>query len=172
MADKEREKPVFIRTAYNYDMDHASNESGLGNFEKTRTQQHFKEESDINTIVRRFGVTGQMPVAPRMPSYGDYDNVTDFKTAMDAWARAREDFDALPAQIRKRFDHDPQKLLEFVQDDKNRPEAEKLGLVPKRPEKLPEPPQGQTPPQTPAPAAGAAAGPSGASAGQGRGGVT
>jgi len=36
---------------------------------------------------------------------------------------------ALPAQLRVRFDHDPVKLLEFLENDQNRDEAIQLGLI-------------------------------------------
>lgn len=123
------DKQIFVRTPYNYDMNKASDEAGLGNFEQTRTQQHFKDECDINTIVRRFGVTGELPVGTRAPTYGDFTGVSDFQTAMNAVARANEAFDALPASWRKRFDHDPQKFLEFCEKAENRDEAVRLGLV-------------------------------------------
>lgn len=120
---------VFLRTANNYDMNQVSDETGLHCPEPTRTQQHFKEECDINTIVRRFGVTGELPIGTKAPSYGDYQGVADFHTAMNAVARANEAFDALPATWRKRFNHDPQEFLEFCSKEENRPEAAKLGLV-------------------------------------------
>ena len=40
-----------------------------------------------------------------------------------------DDFMALPAQLRVRFDHDPVKLLEFLENDQNRNEAIQLGLI-------------------------------------------
>lgn len=54
-------KGPFLRTPYNYDMNAAGDESGLRCEDATRAQQQFKEESDINTIVARFGLTGEMP---------------------------------------------------------------------------------------------------------------
>lgn len=168
------EKRVFVRTPYNYDMNKASDEAGLGQFEPTRTQQHFKEECDINTIVRRFGVTGELPIGTRAPRYGDFTGVNDFQTAMNAVARANEAFDALPATWRKRFDHDPQKFLEFCENTENREEAVRLGLIMPQAADLAAsaPRSDKDTTQTPAPAAKAAPGPSGASAEQKGGGVT
>lgn len=101
--------------------------------EPSLTKQAFAEECDINTIVRRFGITGQLPENVRMPTYGDYTGVVDFKTAMDAMALARESFEAMPAHVRERFDNDTQKFVEFCSDEKNRDEAISLGLVPAKP---------------------------------------
>lgn len=95
------------------------------------TQQQFSEDADINVMLERFKVTGQMPQGVHMPSYGDFTGVTDYRTAVDAVMRASNSFMDLPANVRSRFDNDPQKLLEFVSNEKNRDEAIRLGLVPK-----------------------------------------
>jgi phage internal scaffolding protein len=124
-------KAIFLRTPYNYDTDAASNESGLACEEPTLAQQHFKEECDINTILQKFSITGILPEAPLSPRYGDFTGISDYHTALNRVIAAQEEFDGLPAPIRARFDNDPSKLIEFLEDDKNRPEAEELGLVEK-----------------------------------------
>jgi phage internal scaffolding protein len=121
--------PVFIRTQYNYDHDAASNESGLECKDSSLAQQHHREECDINTIMERFGQTGQLPVTALEPTYGDFSGVMDYHTAMNAIMAAEEQFDALPAQLRARFDNDPAKLIDFLDIDTNRSEAESLGLL-------------------------------------------
>ena len=122
-------KSIFLRTAYNYDTDAASNESGLACEEPTLAQQHYKDECDINTILERFNVTGMLPQSPISPRYGDFSGITDYHSALNKVMAAMEEFDNLPAQIRARFDNEPANLIEFLEDEKNRPEAEKLGLV-------------------------------------------
>uniref|UniRef100_UPI004048CFD7 hypothetical protein n=3 Tax=Bacteria TaxID=2 RepID=UPI004048CFD7 len=61
---------MFIRNPYNYDTNLASEESALYCEDGSRAKQSFKEECDINTIVKRFSVTGQVPVSPLQPQYG------------------------------------------------------------------------------------------------------
>ena len=122
---------LFLRTPYNYDTDAASNESGLACEEPSLAQQHFKEECDINTILERFNITGMLPQSPLSPRYGDFNGIGDYHTALNRVIAAQEEFEALPAQIRQRFDNDPSKLIEFLEDENNRPEAEELGLVEK-----------------------------------------
>lgn len=119
----------FVRSPYNYDVDEASDLSGLSCGEPTRTQQNFKDECDINVIMERFGKTGQLPANMRTPSFEDYSSVTDFHSAMNAIRSASEDFMRMPAHIRARFDNDPQLYLEFFADNRNRDEAKKLGLI-------------------------------------------
>lgn len=124
---------VFIRTPYNYSMDSASAESGLVCPEPTLAQQQFRDEVDINTIVRRFGVGGVLPNSFAAPQYVDYHGITDFQSAMNAVVDAERNFMRLPAETRAYFQNDPQQLLAFLDDEGNRDTAEKLGLVAKRP---------------------------------------
>lgn len=130
-------QPLF-RTMYNYNRDQASEETGTTCEKETRTQQQFKDECDINQIMERFGVTGELPtqVKPVMPD--DYDEVVDFTTAMNMVRQANVAFMQMPAKIRERFQNDPQKFTEFFQDEDNRAEATKMGLV--LPAKIESPP--------------------------------
>lgn len=120
---------VFLRTEFNYDMDEASVKSGLECLDPSMAQQQFLEESDINTIVERFGLNGEMPANVKAPVYGDFTGVSDFQTAMNVVVAAQESFMSLPAKVRARFSNDPQQLLEFCSDEANREEARALGLL-------------------------------------------
>jgi phage internal scaffolding protein len=122
---------VFLRTPYNYDKDAASNESGLHCEDASLAQQHYKEECDINTILEKFNITGLLPETTLSPRYGDFTGIGDYHTALNRVIAAQEEFEALPAQIRARFDNDPAQLIEFLENSDNRPEAEQLGLVEK-----------------------------------------
>lgn len=112
-------------------------------------QQQFKDDVDINVLLERFQVTGVMPQGVVLPSYGDFSAVVDFRSAQDALRRARDAFMELPAQVRARFNNDPQELLEFVSKDENRAEAERLGLVAAKPSVQPDPGSGAPAPGQP-----------------------
>jgi len=122
-------KKVPVRQPYAYDTDAASNESGLHCEDATLTQQHLADETNINYILEQFNVTGLLPTSPVSPRYGDFSGVTDYHSALNAVMAAEDEFDALPAQIRARFDNEPSNLIDFLSDEKNRDEAVKLGLV-------------------------------------------
>ena len=123
-------RPVkFVRSALNYNRDQASLEVSLGGFEPTMAQQQFKEECDINNIAKNFGLTGRLPENVRMPMYGDFADVDDYQSALNAARRASQSFMAMPANVRERFKNDPQQFLAFCSDDANRAEAQALGLV-------------------------------------------
>jgi len=122
-------KTVFCRSAYNYDMDLASDKSGLKCEDPSLTQQQFKEEADINTIVDRFVKSGVLPNAVNMPQYVDYEGIFDFQSAMNAVRAADENFMRMDAKVRSRFNNSPQEFLEFFANPENTQEAIRLGLA-------------------------------------------
>lgn len=127
-------KVPFVRNPYNYDVNEASDASALLCEDPSLAQQSMLEESDINTIVRRFGLTGELPQNLRAPTYGDFSGVFDYQSALNAIMDAEDAFMELPAEIRARFGNDPGAFVDFCSDENNRSEAEKLGLVvPKEP---------------------------------------
>lgn len=121
--------PPFLRTPYNYDTIAASNESALVCEEPSLAQQQFKDETDINNILRQFNITGLLPEAPLSPRYGDFTGIVDYQSALNAVIAADDGFMTLPAETRARFGNDPEQLINFLADESNRAEAEKLGLV-------------------------------------------
>lgn len=128
--DVQRDDPPFVRSAWNYITDFTSELTGLDcSGDPSLAQQQFKDECDINVIVERFGLTGEMPLNPQVPKYGDFTGVYDFQSALNAINQAEASFMELPAKVRARFENDPQQLLEFVSDEKNREEAQSLGLL-------------------------------------------
>lgn len=80
------------------------------------TVQSQAEDADINNIMRKYGLTGRLPENPRVPTYGDFEGITDYRSAIEAVRRADEAFMEIPAEKRALFDNDPQKLLEFASD--------------------------------------------------------
>lgn len=96
----------------------------------SKTQQHFKKECDINSILKSFDRTGILShVNNKTPLYGDYSEVPDYLTANMIVEESKRKFASLPAFIRERFDNDPAKLVQFVEDDSNYDEAVKLGII-------------------------------------------
>lgn len=97
------------------------------------TKQSFKEECDINVILRRFEKTGQLPdLIKQNPTYGDFSDVASYHEALNIVHLASEQFDNLSSRVRERFGNDPAKFLEFANDPKNSEEMVKLGLAVER----------------------------------------
>lgn len=118
-----------------------------------KTQQSFKAECDINTIVNNYNKTGlwsnSLRIATVQPMFADFTNVPDFVESQNKIARAKELFEALPISIKKRFNHNPQELLEFVYNKENEEEAIKLGFLNPKEEPKPTPAPAPEPQKTP-----------------------
>jgi len=122
-----------LRHPYLYNREVASDEARIDCGGESRTKQSFKDECDINVIVRRFGVTGVAPGTTKVPMYGDFSDVGDFSTCVDRMMQAQANFDTLPSDVRRRFRNDPQEFLEFCSNPGNLDEMRKLGLaIPKK----------------------------------------
>lgn len=124
----------FFRSPYNYDRVAASNaatieaQDGYENLPSLTVQSH-AEDVDINVLMQRFGVTGHLPENPRPPTFGDFTGIGDFQSALHAVMDAEARFMEFPAEIRARFENDPQKMLLFVSDPANVEECYKIGLA-------------------------------------------
>lgn len=93
----------------------------------------FKDECDINMIIERYQTTGSLPVSrnpfqARHPQFGDFTNVTDYQSVLHTMEYTKNAFMELPATLRAKFDNDPSKLMAFLSDPSNDPEAVKIKL--------------------------------------------
>lgn len=121
---------MFFRTPYNYDTDVASFRSGLDcSNDIDRTQQNFKDDCDINRMVTTFAKTGIIPGADIPAMEFKFDEVFDYQSAMNALIEADKAFMSLPSSTREFFHNDPQAMITFLSDSKNRDRAIELGLV-------------------------------------------
>ena len=132
----------FVRSPYNYNRAAASIATGTSNTLPSLTIKSEREETDINVMLRRFGVTGQLPVVTPPPSLDAFDEVFDFQSAMNIIRASEESFNSLDAEVRSRFSNDPHRFVNFCSDPVNLPEMRKMGLaVPEPPVILPPEPQ-------------------------------
>ncbi len=94
------------------------------------TKQAFKDECDINNVMRRFEKDGVLEHVNKFQGdYGDFAAVQDYHTSLNEVLDASEAFNSLPAKMRKKFNNDPGEFLEFVTDDRNRDEMREMGLL-------------------------------------------
>lgn len=100
----------------------------------SRTKQSFKAECDVNRIVARHRLTGQLThVTTRLPQFLDMSSIPDYQTALNLVLDAQAGFMQLPAVLRKRFGNNPAALLDFVRDPANADELVALGLAVAKP---------------------------------------
>lgn len=118
-------------------------------YDDRRTRSEFRDECDVNVIMKKYRATGLLPGDPARMKYGEFSDVPDFMTAMNVVARANEAFAALPAHIRKRFGNDPAEFCNYVANPENIDEVRRLGLaeVPKAPVEAPLEPKAPVPPE-------------------------
>lgn len=138
-----------------------------------KTMQEFKDQSDINNMIRRMenmGLDTPWTQAPE-PTYGDFTSASDFKESLDNIMAIQESFYALPKNIRDLSGNSPQGFMEALEDPEFRQiVAEEMeGFFPAvtnpvepPPSQPPAAPEGGTPPAAPpapsAPANGASEG--------------
>lgn len=123
--------------------------AGITFSEKGKTQQHFRREANINSIMARYTKTGILVDASKpmrnMPQFGVFEQF-DFLEAQNKVAQAKQAFMCLPARIRQRFQNDPAQLIEFIQHEENRKEAVAIGLISEAPIENPAQPAAPVPP--------------------------
>lgn len=114
---------------------------------ESKTRSEFQEECHLPTMMKRWrrqGILGDVLRTTHPNSYGDFSNVDDYKTAMDAIRDAENAFLTLPAAVRGRFNNSPQQLLQALENPLMKDELTELGvfenLTPPEGEKAPEPP--------------------------------
>lgn len=123
-----------------------------------KTQQHFKDECDVNNIVKRFAQSGVVDhLASGSPRYG-YCSSQSFTEAQFLVAEVRSNFERLPSATRAHFNNDAAEYIAAHDDEERRDELVTLGLAeplpepPPEPEEIPEPPPAEPPPEaTPEP---------------------
>lgn len=117
-----------MRFRTNFDRDIPS---GIEFVEPSRTKQSELADSDINNIMARYALTGVAPNMrdPAQALYGDFSEIEDYQTSLAKVASAEERFNSLPVELRKKFDYDPQNMIDFILDERNREECIKLGFI-------------------------------------------
>jgi phage internal scaffolding protein len=147
-------RKITWRTPGNYDQDKVSEETGIICLkEEDRAQQQFLKDTDINELVKRFGMTGEFPQARQIAEYMDLTDVPiDFHDLMNRARKGQEAFESLPANVRDYFRNDVGNFIDFIQDEENYTEGVRLGIYSEAPES---PSEGDRPaapvPPTPAP---------------------
>lgn len=102
--------------------------------EPSMTKQSFKAECDINNIMAKYYKTGLIDhVVNAQVKYADVSKVVDYQTALNTVMEAEDSFMSLPSQIRAKFENDPTKFFDFVNNPSNLDEMVNLGLAERKP---------------------------------------
>lgn len=93
-------------------------------------QQHFKDECDISSIIKKYTRTGELPVVA-WNRKGFYADVTPeaYQSSFGMLAKVDEYFDALSASRKLQFDNDPAKFVDFITNPANMELAINMGYL-------------------------------------------
>lgn len=105
----------MLRSAANFGGREFSRSLATIFLDEHRTIQSGKDDADINVIVRRFGISGGLPVVSMPPPITEFMDVFDFQSAMNVVVKAQKSFGELDADVRARFNNDPARFVEFVE---------------------------------------------------------
>lgn len=99
--------------------------------EPTMTQQHFRDECDINKIVERAIRTGDTTVftSAQRAEFYDASVITDYVDAMALIDDVNDDFNSLPSTIRSMFGNNVKQYVEWMSNPANWNKARELGLL-------------------------------------------
>lgn len=94
------------------------------------TKQCFKDECDINSLMDKYSKFGQLPtMIKKNPIYGDFSKSRELQEAYAIVEKAKLQFELLDVRVRDRFEYDPVKFLEFVENPQNTDELIEMGLA-------------------------------------------
>lgn len=96
-------------------------ETGKKDYSDGRTKQAFRDQCDINKILKKAAKVGSLAHLQKYPEavYGEFDGEFDLLTAHERIAKANGIFDELPSEIRREFDNDALKFVQFAGDPEN-----------------------------------------------------
>lgn len=98
------------------------------------TEQCFKDDCDVNYIMKRFSAIGQAPkFAKQQLQFGDFSDVKTYQEAIQLSIDAENEFMRLPADLRFRFGNDAGNFIQWFDDETNFDECVKLGLKAPKP---------------------------------------
>ncbi|QXP08346.1 MAG: internal scaffolding protein [Arizlama microvirus] len=135
-------EPNF-RTAYEH------RKCDISSFEPSLTKQSFKDECDINNILKKYIASGSLEHRKNIEdgSYFDVSDVGDYQEALNKVIETNNLFASLPSRVRFQFGNDPSKFLEYVNNPANEQELTEtgiLGLLPKNRPDVPSDPVDST----------------------------
>lgn len=103
--------------------------------EEIRVEQSHKEEVNINNIVKRHGMDLIAKTAALQSFTFDDNPNNDFQETMNMILQAEKSFSSIPSEIRKKFDNDPAKFMDYLHNPDNKDQLIEWGLA-KAPEEI------------------------------------
>lgn len=105
---------------------------GLEFHEPSLTQQQFKDECEIESLLRAHNLSQVMGIVNnhgQQPLYGDVSDIPDFHDAQNHVARATEYFEGLPSDVRSRFNNSLSEFLTTLNNPDAREALTEMGVL-------------------------------------------
>jgi len=101
---------------------------GERDYSDGRTKQAFKDQCDINKMLKKAQQTGSIAHLLKYPeaTYGEFDGEFTLLEAQQKIARAGQIFDDLPSEVRQEFGNDPLAFVKYANDPENRGRMKEL----------------------------------------------
>lgn len=112
---------------------------GLEFHEASLTQQQFKDECEIESLLKAHNlsqVMGIMSNHNQQPLYGDVSEIPDFHVSQNHLARATEYFEGLPSDVRSRFNNSLSEFLTTLNNPGAREALTEMGVLKKAADKV------------------------------------
>lgn len=89
--------------------------------EVSRTKQAFKDQCDVNKMLKKAQTTGSMSHLLKYPEpiYGEFDGEFNLLEASKRIKRSEAIFNDLPSEVRREFNHNAIDFVRFAADPKN-----------------------------------------------------
>jgi len=97
--------------------------------ETIRVEQSHRDEVNINNIVKRHGIDLIAKTAALQQFTYDNNPNNDFQETMNMILKAKDSFDSVPSEIRKQFDNNPAKFMDFIHNGDNQQQLIDWGLA-------------------------------------------
>lgn len=105
---------------------------GLEFHEPSLTQQQFKDECEIESLLKAHNLSQVMGIVNnhgQQPLYGDVSDIPDFHDAQNHVARATEYFEGLPSDVRSRFNNSLSEFLTTLNNPNAREALTEMGVL-------------------------------------------
>lgn len=111
---------------------------------------------DINNILAGYKKTGIISHLAQGGTFTNQPDALEYQEALNLMMDAQSTFDALPSEIRKEFNNNPEEMLSFTNDPENYDRMVELGMInadpePPLPTAVPAPEAPSKPPKNPQP---------------------
>lgn len=109
-------------------------EKGLEFHQPSLTQQQFKDECEIESLLKAHNLGQVMGIFnnhQRQPLYGDVSDIPDFHDSQNHVARATEYFQGLPSDVRAQFNNNLAEFLSALNNPSAREALTDMGVLKK-----------------------------------------